>query len=665
MTMATFKTFLHFKAYAENALGETIKTLQDDKGGEFMSNEFIAYCDDNGIARRHSVRKRSQQNGTAEQGNRVGSERITALLAEANLPMQFWAEALAALIHVWNRCPSAALNGKTPYEMWFKQKPDVSHLRVWGCLAYVHIQKDKRKGFSPHMEKGIFIGYPVGYKGWKFYIPSTKRTVISERADFDERYFPGLKKNNLDVLPNVYYPPAPPINSVELPDLGGDDMPFPVAHLAPPDAVQAPAPPLNEPEIPEIPEPQEVERSPSPDIPQQPVPPQLPRRSTRPHNPPGEWWKVRNPPPPVPDESDDELAGFVDTDCANGFQEVEFVNLAGGTEPRTYSQAMKGPDAEHWKRAAIEEINAHLQNGTWKIVRLPPGKKAIGWVWKVKLRADGSIEHYKGRFVAKGYSQRPGFDYNEVFAPTVRNTTIRVVIALAAIEDMHLRTVDISNAFFKGDLEEEIYMEQPEGFRELGPEYVCKLQKSIYGLKQASRQWNKKLHATLVSIGFKRFESDRSVYIYARNGVQIIVPIFVDDITLASKSQKALDDAVEELAKHFSLRDLGPTSFLLGIHIIRDHSKRTIALSQRQYIVDMLERFGFATCSPVSTPMDPGTRLTAKMGAKSQEEIAFMMTVQYLSAVGALMYLALTTRPDISNAVGILSRFSANPGPIH
>ena len=147
--------------------------------------------------------------------------------------------------------------------------------------------------------------------------------------------------------------------------------------------------------------------------------------------------------------------------------------------------------------------------------------------------------------------------------------------------------------------------------------------------------------------------------------VRIIVPIFVDDITLASKSQKALDDTVKELAKHFPLRDLGPTSFLLGINIIRDRSKRTIALSQRQYIVDMLERYGFATCSPVSTPMDPGTRLTADMGAKSQEDITFMMSVGYLSAIGGLMYLALTTRPDISNAVGILSRFSANPGPMH
>jgi len=160
------------------------------------------------------------------------------MLSEANLPMQFWVEALLALIHVWNRCPTSALKGKTPYEWWLKLKPDVSHLRVWGCLAYVHIQKDKRKGFSPRMEKGIFIGYPDGYKGWKFYIPSTKKAVISERADFDERYFPGLKKDSLAALPNNYYPPAPP-QIVQMPELGGDDVP-PNAHAEP--IVPAPAP---------------------------------------------------------------------------------------------------------------------------------------------------------------------------------------------------------------------------------------------------------------------------------------------------------------------------------------------------------------------------------------------------------------------------------------
>jgi hypothetical protein len=632
-----------------------------------MSNEFKNYCDKKGIVRRHTVRNRPQQNGTAENGNKIIGERITAMLSEANLPMQFWVEALLALIHVWNRCPTSALKGKTPYELWLKLKPDVSHLRVWGCLAYVHIQKDKRKGFSPRMEKGIFIGYPDGYKGWKFYIPSTKKAVISERADFDERYFPGLKKDSLAALPNNYYPPAPP-QIVQMPELGGDDVP-PNAHAEP--IVPAPAPvPIPEVQneedidIPDIPDP-----NPDPLVaPPQPVPeqvPNLPRRSNRPRNPPGEWWKIRHPPPQI-DDSDDEL-GFTVIDVDPDLESEEFAGISAGTDPRTYKQAMNSPDMLHWKKAMLEEINALLQNGTWEIVRLPEGEKAIGsgWVFKIKRNADGSIERYKGRFVAKGFSQRPGLDFTEVFAPTVRMATVRLILAIAAIEGLHLRSVDISNAFLKGDLEEEIYMKQPEGFHELGPEYVLRLKKAIYGLKQAARQWNKKLHATLVSMGFKRLESDRSVYIYERDGVKVIIPIFVDDITLASKSQKALDETVEELAKHFPLRDLGPTSFLLGIHITRDFEKRTVSLSQRQYIIDMLDRFGFGTCSPVSTPMDPGLRLTPEMGATSDEDKAFMLTIPYLSAVGALMYLGLTSRPDISNAVGILSRFSANPGPTH
>jgi transposase InsO family protein len=588
----TFLAFLHFKAYAENQLDLKIKAIQHDKGGEFISKEFITYCNNSGITCRQSVRNRAQQNGTAERANRVSGERITCFLCEANLPMQFWAEALAALIHIWNCCPTSVLKDKTPHEVWFKKKPDVSHLRVWGCLAYVHIQKDKRKGFSPHMEKGILIGYPVGYKGWKFYIPSTKRTVISERAEFDERYFPGLKMSSMSALPQSYTPATTP-QVVQMPDLWGDDAPPPAAPPEPDNQALAPVP------VPDVPEPQiEVPEPPSPP---QPPPQQLPRRSGRNRNLPGEWWKVRHPPPPVPDDSDDEL-GFTVIDIDPDLESGEFAGLSAGSEPRNYKEAMNSPDVFHWKQAMLDEINALIKNGTWEVVRLPEGEKPIGsgWVFKIKHNADGSIERFKGRFVAKGYSQRPGLDFNEVFAPTVRMATIRLIIAIAAIEGLHLRSVDISNAFLKGELEEEIYMKQPEGFHEFGPEYVCRLRKSIYGLKQAARQWNKKLHSTLLSIGFKRLESDRSVYIYKKNGVHIIMPVFVDDITLAAKSRRDLDEAVEELSKHFPLRDLGPTSFLLGIHITRDFEKRTIALSQRQYIINMLDRFGHANCRPVS-----------------------------------------------------------------
>lgn len=208
-------------------------------------------------------------------------------------------------------------------------------------------------------------------------------------------------------------------------------------------------------------------------------------------------------------------------------------------------------------------------------------------------------------------------------------------------------------------------MKQPEGFEELGPDYVCKLIRSLYGVKQASRVWNQKLHSVLVSMGFKRLESDRSVYLYQRGDDRIIVPIHVDDITLTSKSLEALDYFVKELASHFELRDLGPTHFLLGIEVTRDRPNRSIALSQTQYIDDMLDRYKMTESNPVSTPMDPGLRLDASMNASSSEDIAFMRTVPYLNAVGALLYLSLTTRPDIAHAASVLARFSSNPGPTH
>ena len=187
-----------------------------------------------------------------------------------------------------------------------------------------------------------------------------------------------------------------------------------------------------------------------------------------------------------------------------------------------------------------------MENGTWDIVDLPEGKKAIGcgWVFKVKHNSDGSIERFKARIVAKGYSQRPGVDYNESFAPTFRPATLRLILALAAVEDLELRSIDISSAFINGDLDEEIYMKQPEGFHIGGAHKVCRLKKSLYGLKQAARQWNKKLHSVLVDLGFKRIESDRSVYIYSNGVVRVIVPIYIDDITLASKDTQALDKYV-------------------------------------------------------------------------------------------------------------------------
>lgn len=302
--------------------------------------------------------------------------------------------------------------------------------------------------------------------------------------------------------------------------------------------------------------------------------------------------------PLINDQSDDELDLLADHYARTAL---------GGSEPRTVKEALQRMDCHLWQEALDAEIKQHLANGTWEVVKLPPGAKAIGsgWVFKIKRNADGSVERYKARLVAKGYAQLPGRDYFEVFAPTFRPASLRLVLALAAIRGFHMRSVDISSAFTNGDLEETIYMHQPEGYVELGKDYVCKLVKSLYGLKQAARCWNKKLHDAFVSMGFGRIESDRSVYVYTSGDIKVIVPVFIDDITFVGADDDSLVSSITSLSQSFKLRDLGPTFFLLGMEITRDWSHSTISLCQRQYIIDILQRFGMADCTPVTTPLTP------------------------------------------------------------
>ena len=337
------------------------------------------------------------------------------------------------------------------------------------------------------------------------------------------------------------------------------------------------------------------------------------------------------------------------------------------TEPKSFASALKTDQAPQWRDAATLEYNTLVGNDTWEIVKLPPGAKVIdsGWVFKVKMNADGSVERFKGRIVAKGYSQRPGIDFTDTFAHTLHPATLRFTIAVVTIEDWELRSVDITSAFTNGELEEDIYMRQPEGFHIGGPDMVCKLKKSLYGLKQAARQWNKKLHSVLTEMGFKRIESDCSVYIYCNDEVKIIVPIYIDDITFASKSPSAIDKYVKILSQHLKCRDLGPTQFLLGVAIDRNCSTRTTTLHQHQFTIDLLEKYGMSDCKPVQTPLPHKIALSHDMGPTTEEEKEFMSKVPYLSAVGSLQYLAMMTHPDITHSVAYLARFNSNPGPKH
>ena len=670
----TFDCFKQYKAWAENITGKRIQAIQCDGGGEYISNEFNNYLATNGIEPRYTTRNRPQQNGVAERANRILAEGITAMLNESGLSKQFWAEALAAFVHVWNYCPTSAVPGVIPYESWYKRKPSVGHLRVWGCVAYVHVQKDKRLKLGSHMQKCVFIGYPAGYKGWKFYDPSTRKVIICERADFDERYnFSGALLRGPENINDKQEPTFLPLEPL---------VPFETSPTSNKQNIEPPAVPEEQPASVDIEQPvlndNNQDLNPLVDVEEEdddgPIVIRRPRRRVgipidsddevdnrpiairkqqRTTQPPGEWWKVRNPPPAVPLESESE-------------SEMEEVNQVKVDEP-SWHEAMNGPYKEKWREACQEEMKSLLENGTWDIVELPPDQKAIGsrWIFRVKRNSDGSIERFKARLVAKGYNQWPGFDYEETFASTMRYASLRTVLALSALEGLHLRSIDISSAFLNGDIDCDIYMKQPDGFKQGGSNMVCKLNKSLYGLKQSPRLWGEKFSSVMKTIGFKRLSSDPSLYIYNRDDIKVIVPVFVDDITLASKSEKAVDRFVSELATHFKLRDLGPTSYLLGIKIDRDFENKQIFLSQKQYIINKLEEFGMSNCKPLSTPLVPGIKLSKEQCPKTPEEEADMRNIPYINAVGSLLYLATMTRPDIAFAAGVLARFNANPGKAH
>ena len=283
------------------------------------------------------------------------------------------------------------------------------------------------------------------------------------------------------------------------------------------------------------------------------------------------------------------------------------------------------------------------------------------WVFRIKRNADGSIDRYKARLVAKGYSQVEGVDYSETFAPVAKMTSLRMLLAMAAIEDLELQQLDVKTAFLNGMLEEEIFMEQPEGFVAPGKEHlVCKLERSLYGLKQAPRAWYERLHAHLVKQQFERCAADHSVYVSRKGADFMIVLVYVDDLILASNSPTMLQQFKVVMEAEFKMSDLGEANLFLGLQLVRDRKERVIRLMQTRYAEDVLRRFGMEESKPISTPMVPHSPLAKGDTVVSAEDKAW-----YRSAVGSLMYLMVSTRPDLAYAVGAVSKYVEAPSPDH
>jgi hypothetical protein len=337
----------------------------------------------------------------------------------------------------------------------------------------------------------------------------------------------------------------------------------------------------------------------------------------------------------------------------------DFYTYLVENEPQTFYEAISSSDAKFWKEAIKIEMDSISKNHTWILVDLPKGAKPIGckWIFKKKYFPDGSIEKYKVRLVAKGFSQKQNIDYFDTFAPVTRISSIRVLIALASIYKLVIHQMDVKTAFLNGDLEEEIYMSQPEGCVVSGQENkVCKLLKSLYGLKQAPKQWHEKFNQVLISDGFSSIEVDKCVYTKCVNNECVIISLYVDDMLIFGTCIDIVIRTKSFLASKFDMKDMGEASVILGVKIIRKDD--SIILSQEHYVEKLLRKFGHYDSKSVSTPYDSNSHLKKNKGDPVDQ-------TQYAQIIGSLLHLMNFSRPDIAYAVGRLSRYTHNPNQDH
>jgi transposase InsO family protein len=624
--------------------GRRVSIMRSDNGGEFMSNAFSEWLAAKGIRRERTNPHSPWQNGVVERMNRTVVEAARTILLEAKLPIFLWSLACHAAVYIRNRSPTASLPTMTPYEAWHGVKPFIGHMRIFGCLAYKLIRKTERGKFEPAAEACTFVGYSPDSTAYRLW--DGRKVIESRDVYFIENKLGMDRDRGTNQISNTSQNSTASQQPNSLPVLNPDPNSAAAALIPPMDpSLPAEASSL----VPLVPAASDAVQ------PRRAMPRMLSGLRDRLQSGP------RDPAP----STVSYFALAVLSGIANSTMDTTTL------DPCSYYEATSSPLRKSWQAAMDIEMASLKKAGTYILTPLPADRQAIGckWVYKTKRGADGQITKYKARLVAKGYAQRYGVDYEETYAPVARYTSIRALLALAAHHDWELHQMDVKSAYLNGDLEEDIYMQQPEGYEQIGDnqqQLVCKLIKSLYGLKQAGRTWHLKIDIVLKREGFRALDADHCMYIRQLNDVSplCIIALYVDDLLLACNDLLALTQLKTDLIAQFEMEDLGEAVFILGIEIKRDRATRTLSIGQPAYISSLLERHSMTNSKSVSVPMD---RKNISQLVKSPT--GYLATDEaireYQAIIGGIMFAMLCTRPDIAFAVTTLAQFSSNPSPVH
>lgn len=560
-----FVCFQAFYEYVFTKFKTKIECIRSDNAPEFSDSACTAFYASRGIIHQKSCVNRPQQNARVERKHKHILEVARALKFQSGLPVSYWGDFVMTAVFIINRLPTPLLKNKSPFEVLYDKPVDYDELRTFGCLVMAPNHTHNVDKLIARAVPCVFIGYPPGQKGYKLIDLSNMQTFVSRDTLFYESIFP-LNESSV----KSYAQPVP----CDVPQI----IQNPVAVTSEDDIV-----------IDNNDDSQTPLRSSNDTLPSSPIVAVPRRKSTRATKPP--VW----------------LESYVHTlhqPNANVLQVTDqavlpqfhcfLASLTKAQDPVSFKQAVQ---QKHWVDAMNVELNALEENNTWEITTLPPQKKAIAckWVYKTKFNPDGSVERFKARLVILGCRQTYGVDYLDTFAPVAKLTTVRTLLAVAAVHDWIVIQMDVTNAFLHGDLHESVYMKPPPGYQGTGSRikwekgiisensavsFVCKLLKSLYGLKQAPRLWFTKLSLKLLELGYTQSKTDYSLFTLTSQSSITLVLVYVDDLLIAGNSTKDIDSLKSFLSTSFHMKDLGAVNYFLGLEVHRSSNGFFISLEK-------------------------------------------------------------------------------------
>ena len=637
----------------KHRFGEHIKRLRTDGGGEFVNHKLESFCKSNSIKLIRTAPYSSAQNGRSERKIRTLSESGNSMLDFSGLPETFWGESTKYSNYILNRLPDSKDNYTSckldRFDPSVAHKDHLKFIRTFGCAAWVYVEV--RRKDTPKSVLCCLLGLDLSQLAYRLYHLIKRKVVFSRNVIFDETHFP--YKSGVALRRRVSLTPTSAKkhqSKTGTPLIEPSD--YRTLPLAPKMSVESESP-------------KDIvvlDKDATPDETSE-----IPRYSLRKNPEPSQAFLRQF--AHISENVGVEIASFFELAFLAG-QSFSF-SPSGLTVPKTYKQVLKSPQKAQWVQALNKEMGMMKEYKVWKLIQrseLPPNTPVITcrWVLRIKLDSQNNIDKFKARLVARGFQQEEGVNFEETFAVTAKFKSFRIAAALAALHKIELRHWDVVSAFLNGVCREDIYMEQPPGFEKGGvdsngkPIHVCKLQKYVYGLKQAGREWGKHFAYCLNKLGFESLKSDEGVFVLHAPTFFCLVVSHVDDMSIGCNQPKFVDQLESKVEQFFKINNLGRMQLFVGVQVSQSPGK--ISLSQDAYIERALKRFNMENCNPQRTPLSPGLKLRKSDCPVEEKDKVQMSAIPYRSLVGTLMYAAVGTRPEMAYAVGNLSRFLNNPG---